>query len=90
MSFERIRTWYAPLAFGCAVIALSLILYVKAKFVFDSGNFAAGLVLASLIAALTALLFALLSLRRWLSIAALALATVVVYLIFFTRLYGLS
>lgn len=90
MDFIKVRIWFAPLAFSFAVIALSLILYVKTKFVFDSGNEAAGLVFASLLSAILAFILALLSLPRWLGILAGIIALIVVYMIVFTRLYGLS
>ncbi len=90
MEFKGIRTHLSPTAFGLAIASLVVILYVKSKSVFDSGNLAATLVLVSLVSAIVALLLALLSLPDRLGILSIAVVILLAYLIFFTRLYGLS
>lgn len=80
----------SPAAVILAMVSLLIIMFVKGKFVFHSGGWAAGLILVSIVAALLALVLALLSLPKRSSMVALAVVAIVAYLIFFTRLYGLS
>lgn len=90
MISERIRMRLSAIAVSLALVSLLIILFVKGKFVFDSGEWATSLVLASITTALVALVLALLSVQNRLSMLALAVVAIVAYLIFFTRLYGLS
>lgn len=90
MISETARTRLSAVALAFALASLFIISFVKYKFTFDSGEWATSLVLASLITALAAFVLALLSLPRRGGFVAVALVIVVGYLIFFTRLYGLS
>jgi hypothetical protein len=79
--------WY-----GLVTGALFLIIttYMRVKFVFDSGNFAGALLMTSIVLAILTLLFGLLSLPRWQAWTALIVSGYAFYLLFFTRLYGIS
>ncbi len=90
MDLKRIRRRFSWPAFVLAITSLLLVLYIESKAVFDSGNLAGVLVLVSLATAILALVLALLSLPSRLGMLAIAVVIVVTYLIFFTRLYGLS
>ena len=79
--------WYA---LATAALFLIITTYMRVKFVFDSGNFAGGLLLASIILAFLTLLFGLLSLPRWQAWTALIVAGYAFYMLVFTRLYGIS
>jgi hypothetical protein len=90
MNFKKLRVIFGPLSVGLAAISLLLIVYVKWRFVFESGNEAATLVLVSLIAALVAFVLALISMPRLLAIGTFVMVIIVLYTIFFTSLYALS
>jgi hypothetical protein len=78
--------------YGLATAALFLIIttYMRVKFVFDSGNLAGGLLLASEILAILTLVFGLLSMPRWQGWTALIVAGYAFYLLLFVRMYGIS
>lgn len=79
--------WYG-LATG--VLFLIITTYMRVKFVFDSGNFAGALLLAAIMLAILTLLFGLLSLPRWQAWIALAVSSYAIYILCFTRLYGID
>ncbi|MBX3299991.1 MAG: hypothetical protein KF736_11075 [Acidobacteria bacterium] len=90
MISETAKKRLSAIALALALASLFIILFVKRKFTFDSGDWATSLVLASLITALAAFALALLTLPRRGGFVAIALVIIVGYLVFFTRLYGLS
>ena len=79
--------WYG---LGTGALFLIISTYMRLKFVFDSGTFAGALLMALIILAVLTLLFGLLSLPRWQAWIALAVSGYAVYLLCFTRLYGIS
>ena len=84
-SFKEVAKWTSLV---WAAIALGLVLYVRTKFIFDSGNTAGMLVLVAMVAAVFTLIFGVAALPRWQGFLALAAFVAVAYFIFFTRLYG--
>ena len=73
-----------------AVTSLIILVYLKSKFVFDSGTFAGRLVLILLIATVLTFLFGVMSLPRWQGFVTLGIFSIVTYYILFTPLYALS
>ena len=90
MSYEKFKKVSKWVCLGAAAISLSVISYVKWKFIFESGNVAATLVFISILAALASLILGVISLPRWQGIVALFVFAYVTYCLLFTRLYGLS
>ena len=85
--FKELLTWSSLFA---ATISFCVIAFVKWRSVFESGTIAGLLVLISLVAGLISIILALFSVPRIPSLVALMLCGVVVYIMLFTRLYGLS
>lgn len=90
MEFRVIKERAKSYALATAALFLIITTYMRVKFVFDSANLAAGLLLASVVLAILTLLFGLLSLPRWQAWTALVVASYAFYLLGFTRLYGVS
>ena len=86
-TFKKHSKWLSQIS---AVTSLIVIVYVQRKFVFDSGNIAATLVLISLIAAIFTFIFGFIALPKWQGFVALGIFGYVAYCILFTRLYGLT
>lgn len=82
--FKEISKWLCQIF---AVISLLPLVYVKSKFTFDNGNFAANLLLISIIAALFTFAFAIAALPRWQALVSLAIFAFVAYSNLFTGLY---
>jgi hypothetical protein len=79
--------WFAVMA---SVTALAILAYLKHKFVFESGNLAGSLVLATYLLTATALILGFVYVRRWQGITALLIAAFVTYFALFTPLYAVS
>ena len=86
-TFEFYSKWLSQIS---AAIALITIIFVKSKFVFDSGNTAGNLILISIIAALLALVLGIVSLPRWQGLVAIAIFSYVAYCILFTPIYVIT
>ena len=86
-SFRQIAKWPSV---AWAAIALVLVVYVRTKFVFASGNTAGMLVLIAMIASVFTLVFGIAALPRWQGIVALLIFIYVAYCIGFTRMYGIA
>ena len=79
--------WYTLIG-GTLFVTVSS--YLRVKFVFESGQFAGALLLASMTFAALTLLFGLLSFPRWQAWLGFAIVAYAVYWLFFTRLYALG
>ena len=90
MNYRTIKDHSKWLSQVSALTSLVVIVFVQSKFVFDSGNFAATLVLISLVAAVFTFVFGVIALPRWQGFVALGIFSYVTYCILFTRLYALS
>ncbi len=90
MNYKTLKTHSKWLSQICAATSLIVIVFVKSKFVFVSGNFAGTLVLISLIAALFTLVFGFIALPKWQGFVALGIFGYIAYCILFTPLYALS
>ena len=86
-SFRQIAKWPSIV---WAAIALALVVYVRTRFVFDSGNVAGMLVLIAMIASVFTLIFGIAALPRWQGVVALLIFIYVAYCIGFTRMYGIA
>jgi hypothetical protein len=73
-----------------AAISLIVLVFIKSKHTFDSGNVAGNLVLITMTTAGLSLVFGIASLPRWQGFVALAVFSFVTYYILFTPLYALS
>jgi hypothetical protein len=83
------KTVSAWLSLASGTISVSTIVFVKTKFIFESGNTAIAMIGISMIIAILAFIFGLVALPRWQGIVALAASCSVAYCILFTRLYVL-
>jgi hypothetical protein len=81
---------FSPPAAILAMVSLLVIMFVKSKFVFDSGEWTTGVVLVSIAAALLTPVLAPFRLPNRSSMVALAVVAIVAYLICFNRLYSSS
>ena len=73
-----------------SLISLLIIIFVKSKYLFESGNFAGKLVLLSMITALVSVILSIMVLPRWQGIISLLIAFCSGYLILFTPLYAIQ
>lgn len=71
-------------------MSLGIIVFVRTRFIFDSGNTAVMLLLISMFTALLTFIFGVASLPRWQGFVALAVFGIVAYFLLFERLYGLA
>lgn len=90
MNYKTLKEYSKWLSQISAAVSLIILVYVKSKFVFDSGNTAGMLVLILMVAAVFTFIFGMLSLPRWQGFVALAIFSYVAYSILFTRIYGIS
>ena len=86
-SFRQIAKWPSLV---WATISLFLVLYVKTKYIFASGNTAGMLILVAMIAAVFTLIFGIAGLPRWQAVLALIVFVYVAYCLLFTSLYALA
>jgi hypothetical protein len=86
-SFRQIAKWPSLV---WAAISLCLVLYVRTKHIFASGNTAGMLVLVAMIAAVFTLIFGIAALPRWQAVLALIVFVYVAYCLVFTPLYALA
>lgn len=73
-----------------AMVSLTIVVYVKVKWHFESGNFAASLLTISLISAVLAFVLGVAGLPKRVAYLALGLVAIWAYVFFFTRLYVLT
>jgi hypothetical protein len=75
---------------GLVVISISagILVFLKVKYVFSSGNQAGFLALLSIFTCLGAIVLGLVALPRWQAYVILILAALVAYFLFFTPLYA--
>jgi type IV secretory pathway VirB2 component (pilin) len=86
-TFKDYSTWLSQ---ASAAISLIIVVFVRSKHVFVSGNAAQMLVLIAMIAAALTFIFGVASLPRWQGFVALAVFSYVAYYLLFTPLYMLS
>ena len=86
-TFRKHSKWLSQVS---AAVSLIIIVFVRSKFIFDSGNTAGMLVLVAIITTLLTLIFGVASLPRWQGFVALAISIFLAYYILFQRLYGLA
>ena len=77
--------WFALMA---SFTALSILTYLKYKFVFHSGNFAGRLVLATFFFTGAAIILGFVSVRQWQGVVSLLISAFVAYFLLFTPLYA--
>ena len=85
--FQEYSKWLSQLT---GAISLTIIVFIRSKFVFESGNSAVRLVWVAIIASLFTLIFGIASLPRWQGFVALSIFVLVVYFILFEPLYALA
>ncbi|QQS42806.1 MAG: hypothetical protein IPM63_07700 [Acidobacteriota bacterium] len=78
------------LSLSLAMVSLIIVVYVKAKWHFESGNFAAALLTISLISAVLALILGVGGLPKRVAFLTLGIVAIWAFLFFFTRLYVLA
>ena len=71
-------------------MSLVIVVFLRSKFIFESGNTAGMLVLVAIITTLLTLIFGIASLPRWQGFVSLTIFIVVAYYILFERLYGIA
>lgn len=86
----QIRQYIKWLGIISAIFSLGLTIYIKTKFVFESGNRAGAILLIAIVAAGIGLISGALSLPKWQGILALVIVGFVGYCVLFTPLYALS
>ena len=89
MSLQKFREHSKWLSQISAVVSLVIVVSLKSKHVFESGNAAGTLLLVAIITSLLTLVFGIASLPRWQGFVSLAIFVPVAYLILFTPLYGI-
>ena len=73
-----------------AVLSLIVVVFLRSKFIFESGNTAGMLVLIAMGTWLLTLVFGVAALPRWQGFVALGIFGVLAYYILFEPLYGLA
>ena len=86
-SFRTFAKWPSLIA---AVFALGIVVFVRTKDVFASGNTAGTLKFLATIFALLGLVFAVAALPRWPAVLALVVLAYVAYCLVFVSLYSLA
>lgn len=84
---QNVSKW---LCFAIGFVGSGVLFYVKAKGIFESGDYAQTLVLISLVATAVAAILSAISLPRWQGFVGLLIAIITGYFLLFTQLYGLS
>jgi len=90
MSYQQFKEKARWLGLVSSGIFLIINIYLRVKFVFDSGEFAGRLVLIAFLAALTTLALGIVSCPRWQSFISLGVFAYALYWALFMRLYGIS
>ena len=90
LSLQSLRKYFPWPSLATAVVSLGIIVFVRTKFIFDSGNTAGMLLLIAMFTALLTLIFGIASLPRWQGFVALVIFGIVAYFILFERLYGVA
>ncbi|HRH41500.1 MAG TPA: hypothetical protein PKY82_07625 [Pyrinomonadaceae bacterium] len=85
-TFKEYSKWFSQIS---AATSFIIIVFVKSKWIFESGTAAGKLVLTATIAAILALIFGAVSLPRWQGFVALTVFCYVAYSILFTSLYAI-
>jgi hypothetical protein len=90
MSFQRLKRYSPWLSQASAAVSLCIVVFMRIKFVFDSGNTAGMLLLIAMLTSLLTLVFGVVALPRWQGFVALGIFGVVAYFILFERMYGVA
>ena len=85
-SFGERAKWLSQVT---AAISLIIVVFVRSKFLFDSGNTAASLLLIAMVAAVLTLVLGIAAIPRWQGFVALAVFSVVAYCLLFVSLYAI-
>ncbi len=86
-SFREFAKWPSLIS---ATLALGIIIFVRTKDVFASGNTAGMLVLVATIVALFALVFAVAAFPRWPAVMAVVVLAYVAYCLLFVSMYSVA
>jgi hypothetical protein len=89
MSLQNFREHSKWLSQISAAVSLIIVVFIRSKFIFESGNTAGTLLLIATITSLLTLIFGVASLPRWQGFIALAIFALVAYFILFEPLYGI-
>ena len=90
MSFQRLKKYSPWLSQASAAVSLLIFVFMRVKFVFDSGNTAGMLLLILMLTSLLTLIFGVAALPRWQGFVALGIFGLVAYYILFERMYGVE
>ncbi len=89
MSLKAFREHSKWLSQVSAAVSLIIVVFIRSKFIFESGNTAGTLLLVAMITSFLTLVFGVASLPRWQGFVALAIFVLVAYFILFEPLYGI-
>lgn len=90
MVFQRLRKYSTWMSQVSAVVSLIAVVFLRSKFIFESGNTAGMLVLFAMVTWLLTLIFGVAALPRWQGFAALGIFGVLAYNILVEPLYALA
>jgi hypothetical protein len=90
MSFQTLKKYSPWLSQASAAVSLLIVVFMRIKFVFDSGNTAGMLLLIAMLTSLLTLVFGVVALPRWQGFVALGIFGLVAYYILFERMYGVA
>ena len=90
MNLQKFREYSKWLSQFTAAASLIIVVFLKSKFVFESGNTAGTLLFIAMITTLLTFIFGISSLPRWQGFVALAFFVFTAYFILFTSLYGIQ
>ena len=90
MTYQRFKEKARWLGLVSGGIFLTINIYLRVKFVFESGNFAGTLVLIAYLAAVSTLAFGIVSFPHWQSFISLVVFAYALYWALFMRPYGIS
>lgn len=90
MNLKTFREYSKWLSQFTAAVSLIIVVFIKNKYIFESGNDAVKLLWIAIIASFLTLIFGIASLPRWQGVVSLSIFALVVYLILFEPLYVLA
>ena len=90
MSLKSFRNRAPWLSLITGAVFLAIHIYIRSKFIFESGNTAGRMLLITMIAALLTFVFGLFSLPRWQGFVALAISAYAGYWFAYGPLYAIS
>ena len=89
MNSQPLREHAKWLSQVTAAISLIIVVFVRSKFIFESGNTAGSLLLIAMVAAMLTFVLGVAALPRWQGFVALAVFCVVGYCLLFVSLYAI-